>query len=351
MHYSKNKTLFESKLNSNMMEATGTIDIKSINEKIERESAFVDLLTFEMNKVIVGQKYMVERLLIGLLGQGHILLEAVPGLAKTLAINTLSQAIDASFSRIQFTPDLLPADVVGTLIYNMKVNDFTIKKGPIFANFVLADEINRAPAKVQSALLEAMQEKQVTIGDETYILDKPFLVMATQNPIEQEGTYPLPEAQIDRFMLKTVIDYPKIEEEQLIIRANLKGAYEKVNAVVSVEQILRAQQTVREVYMDEKIEKYILDIIFATRYPEKYKLADLKPLISFGASPRGSINLAVAAKCYAFIKRRGYVIPEDVRAVVHDVLRHRIGITYEAEAENITSVDIINKIVNEIEVP
>lgn len=334
-----------------MMEETGTIDIKSINEKIERESAFVDLLTLEMNKVIVGQKYMVERLLIGLLGQGHILLEGVPGLAKTLAINTLSKAIDASFSRIQFTPDLLPADVVGTLIYNTKINDFSIKKGPIFANFVLADEINRAPAKVQSALLEAMQEKQVTIGDETFVLDKPFLVMATQNPIEQEGTYPLPEAQVDRFMLKTVIDYPKIDEEQLIIRANLKGAYEKVNAVVSIEQILRAQQAVREVYMDEKIEKYILDIIFATRYPEKYKLADLKPLISFGSSPRGSINLAMAAKCYAFIKRRGYVIPEDVRAVVHDVLRHRIGITYEAEAENITSVDIINKIVNEIEVP
>ena len=333
------------------MEETSTIDIKSINEKIERESAFVDLLTLEMNKVIVGQKYMVERLLIGLLGQGHILLEGVPGLAKTLAINTLSKAIDASFSRIQFTPDLLPADVVGTLIYNTKINDFSIKKGPIFANFVLADEINRAPAKVQSALLEAMQEKQVTIGDETFILDKPFLVMATQNPIEQEGTYPLPEAQVDRFMLKTVIDYPKLDEEQLIIRANLKGAYEKVNAVVSVEQILRAQQAVREVYMDEKIEKYILDIIFATRYPEKYKLADLKPLISFGSSPRGSINLAMAAKCYAFIKRRGYVIPEDVRAVVHDVLRHRIGITYEAEAENITSVDIINKIVNEIEVP
>ena len=333
------------------MEETSTIDIKSINEKIERESAFVDLLTFEMNKVIVGQKYMVERLLIGLLGQGHILLEGVPGLAKTLAINTLSKAIDASFSRIQFTPDLLPADVVGTLIYNTKINDFSIKKGPIFANFVLADEINRAPAKVQSALLEAMQEKQVTIGDETFVLDKPFLVMATQNPIEQEGTYPLPEAQVDRFMLKTVIDYPKLDEEQLIIRANLKGAYEKVNAVVSIDQILRAQQAVREVYMDEKIEKYILDIIFATRYPEKYKLADLKPLISFGSSPRGSINLAMAAKCYAFIKRRGYVIPEDVRAVVHDVLRHRIGITYEAEAENITSVDIINKIVNEIEVP
>jgi MoxR-like ATPase len=333
------------------MEDSVAIDIKSINEKIERESAFVDLLMLEMNKVIVGQRYMLERLLIGLLGQGHILLEGVPGLAKTLAINTLSQAIDAKFSRIQFTPDLLPADVVGTLIYNMKINDFSIKKGPIFANFVLADEINRAPAKVQSALLEAMQEKQVTIGDETFILDRPFLVMATQNPIEQEGTYPLPEAQVDRFMLKTVIDYPKQDEEQLIMRANLKGAFEKVNAVVSIDTIMRAQKAVREVYMDEKIEKYILDIIFATRYPEKYKLADLKPLISFGASPRGSINLAMAAKCYAFIKRRGYVIPEDVRAVVHDVLRHRIGITYEAEAENVTSVDIINKIVNEIEVP
>lgn len=333
------------------MEDTSTVDIKSINEKIERESAFIDLLTFEMNKVIIGQKHMVERLLIGLLGQGHILLEGVPGLAKTLAINTLSKAIDASFSRIQFTPDLLPADVIGTLIYNTKINDFTIKKGPIFANFVLADEINRAPAKVQSALLEAMQEKQVTIGDETYILDKPFLVMATQNPIEQEGTYPLPEAQIDRFMLKTVIDYPKIEDEQLIVRANLRGSYEKVNKVVSIEQILRAQEVVKEVYMDEKIEKYILDIIFATRQPEKYKLDDLKPLISFGASPRGSINLAIAAKCYAFIKRRGYVIPEDVRAVVHDVLRHRIGITYEAEAESITSMDIINTIINKIEVP
>ncbi|MGC1203961.1 MAG: MoxR family ATPase [Flavobacteriaceae bacterium] len=330
---------------------TGTIDIKSINEKIEKESAFVDLLMLEMNKVIVGQKHMVERLLIGLLGRGHILLEGVPGLAKTLAINTLAQAVDGSFSRIQFTPDLLPADVTGTLIYNMKLSDFSIKKGPIFANFVLADEINRAPAKVQSALLEAMQEKQVTIGDETFILDKPFLVMATQNPVEQEGTYPLPEAQVDRFMLKTVIDYPKINEEQMIMRANLKGAWDKVNPVVSVAQILKAQEVVREVYMDEKIEKYILDIIFATRYPEKYKLADLKPLISFGASPRGSINLATAAKCYAFIKRRGYVIPEDVRAVVYDVLRHRIGITYEAEAENVTSEDIINKIINEIEVP
>ncbi len=333
------------------MEETTTIDIKSINEKIEKESAFVDLLTREMNKVIVGQKHMIERLLIGLLGQGHILLEGVPGLAKTLAINSLSKAIDGSFSRIQFTPDLLPADVVGTMIYNMKVNDFSIKKGPVFANFVLADEINRAPAKVQSALLEAMQEKQVTIGDETFILDKPFLVMATQNPVEQEGTYPLPEAQVDRFMLKTVIDYPKQDEEQLIMRANLKGAFETINPVVSVSQILQAQKVVREVYMDEKIEKYILDIIFATRYPEKYKLENLKPLIAFGASPRGSINLATAAKCYAFIKRRGYVIPEDVRAVVYDVLRHRIGITYEAEAENVTSVDIINKIVNEIEVP
>lgn len=330
---------------------TVTVDIQSINEKIERESAFVDLLTLEMNKVIVGQKHMVERLLIGLLGQGHILLEGVPGLAKTLAINTLSKAVKGSFSRIQFTPDLLPADVVGTMIYNMKDNDFSIKKGPIFANFVLADEINRAPAKVQSALLEAMQEKQVTIGDETFILDKPFLVMATQNPVEQEGTYPLPEAQVDRFMLKTVIDYPKLEEEQLIIRQNLKGGFEQVNPVVSLEQILSAQSAVREVYMDEKIEKYILDIIFATRYPEKYGLPNLKPLISFGSSPRGSINLATAAKCYAFIKRRGYVIPEDVRAVVIDVLRHRIGITYEAEAENITSEQIINIIVNEIEVP
>ncbi len=330
---------------------TATIDIKSINEKIERESAFVDLLVMEMNKVIVGQKYMIERLLIGLLGQGHILLEGVPGLAKTLAINTLSKAVKGSFSRIQFTPDLLPADVVGTMIYNIKENDFSIKKGPVFANFVLADEINRAPAKVQSALLEAMQEKQVTIGDSTFTLEKPFLVMATQNPVEQEGTYPLPEAQVDRFMLKTVIDYPKLEEEQLIIRANLKGSFEQVNEVVSLEQILRAQQAVREVYMDEKIEKYILDIIFATRYPEKYGLEDIKPLINFGASPRGSINLATAAKCYAFIKRRGYVIPEDVRAVVTDVLRHRIGITYEAEAENITSEQLVNKIVNHIEVP
>ena len=326
-------------------------DIKAINEKIEKESAFVDLLTMEMNKVIVGQKHMVERLLIGLLGRGHILLEGVPGLAKTLAINTLSQAVKGSFSRIQFTPDLLPADVVGTMIYNIKENDFSIKKGPIFANFVLADEINRAPAKVQSALLEALQEKQVTIGDSTFKLQAPFLVMATQNPVEQEGTYPLPEAQVDRFMLKAVIDYPKLDEEQRIVRNNLKGAFEKVQAVVSTKQILTAQETVREVYMDEKIENYILNLIFATRYPENYKLDSIKPLISFGASPRGSINLATAAKCHAFLKHRGYVIPEDVRAVIYDVLRHRIGLTYEAEAENITSEDLITQIINEVEVP
>ena len=326
-------------------------DIRSINEKIERESAFVDILTSEMNKVIVGQKDMIERLLIGLLGNGHILLEGVPGLAKTLAINSLSKAVQGSFSRVQFTPDLLPADVVGTMIYNMKENDFSIKKGPIFANFVLADEINRAPAKVQSALLEAMQERQITIGDTTFNLDQPFLVMATQNPVEQEGTYPLPEAQVDRFMLKTVIDYPKLSDEQAIMRQNLNGNFNTINPVVSIDQIIKAREAANEVYMDEKIEKYILDIIFATRYPERYNLSQLKPLISFGASPRGSINLAKAAKCYAFIKRRGYVIPEDVRAIVYDVLRHRIGITYEAEAENISSVDIINSIINEIEVP
>ena len=320
-------------------------------EHIKSEAAWVDLLRQEIGRVIVGQKYLVDRLIVGLLANGHVLLEGVPGLAKTLAVKTLAQCMKADFKRIQFTPDLLPADVVGTLIYNMKLNDFSIKKGPIFANFVLADEINRAPAKVQSALLEAMQEKQVTIGDETFILEKPFLVMATQNPIEQEGTYPLPEAQVDRFMLKTVIDYPKISEEQLIIRQNLKGGFESVNPVVTLDQIKRAQQAVREVYMDEKIEKYILDIIFATRNPENYNLSSIKPLISFGASPRGSISLAMAAKCYAFIKRRGYVIPEDVRAVVHDVLRHRIGITYEAEAENVTSEDLINQIVNIIEVP
>jgi MoxR-like ATPase len=328
-----------------------TVDIKAINEKIEKESAFVDLLTLEINKVIIGQKEMVERLLIGLLGRGHILLEGVPGLAKTLAINTLSQAVKGQFSRVQFTPDLLPADVVGTMIYNIKENDCTIKKGPVFANFVLADEINRAPAKVQSALLEAMQEKQVTIGDTTFKLPSPFLVMATQNPVEQEGTYPLPEAQVDRFMLKTIIDYPKLEEEQVIVRSNLNNTQEKVKAVVTTKQIETAQATVREIYMDEKIEKYILDLVFATRYPERYNLSSIKPLISFGASPRGSINLATAAKCHAFLKHRGYVIPEDVRAVIYDVLRHRIGLTYEAEAENVTTEDLISQIINEVEVP
>lgn len=333
------------------MPTNTNVDINAINEKIAEESAFVDLLTREINKVIVGQKSMIERLLIGLLGRGHILLEGVPGLAKTLAINTLSQAVKGSFSRIQFTPDLLPADVVGTMIYNMKDNDFSIKKGPIFANFVLADEINRAPAKVQSALLEAMQEKQVTIGEKTFKLQQPFLVMATQNPVEQEGTYPLPEAQVDRFMLKTVIDYPTLENEQLIVRQNLQASFEKVQSVVSTKQILSAQEAVREVYMDEKIEQYILNLIFATRYPENYQLGKLKPLISFGASPRGSINLATAAKCHAFLKHRGYVIPEDVRAVIFDVLRHRIGLTYEAEAENITTEDLIAKIINHVEVP
>ena len=326
-------------------------DLATLNEVIERESAIVSLLAQEMNKVIVGQKHMIERLLIGLLSQGHILLEGVPGLAKTLAINTLSKAVKGSFSRVQFTPDLLPADVIGTMIYNIKTNDFSIKKGPVFANFVLADEINRAPAKVQSALLEAMQEHQVTIVDETFKLDQPFLVMATQNPIEQEGTYPLPEAQVDRFMLKTVIDYPAIAEEQLIIRQNLNGGLESVKPVATLTQIKKAQKAVRQVYMDEKIERYILDIIFATRRPEDYNLADLKPLISYGASPRGSINLALAAKSYAFIKGRGYVIPEDVRAVVDDVLRHRVGITYEAEAEEVTSEALIHRIVDVIEVP
>ena len=327
------------------------VDIKALNEKIQKESAFIDLLNLEVNKVIVGQKYMINRLLIGLLGKGHILLEGVPGLAKTLAINTLSQAVKGSFSRIQFTPDLLPADVIGTMIYNMKENDFSIKKGPIFANFVLADEINRAPAKVQSALLESMQEKQVTIGDNTFKLQLPFLVMATQNPIEQEGTYPLPEAQMDRFMLKCVISYPEFEDEQLIVRSNINESFSKVKPVVSIKDILKAQESVKQVYMDEKIEKYILKLIFATRYPEQNKLEDLKPLIGFGSSPRGSINLAQSAKCHAFIQRRGYVIPEDIKAVIHDVLRHRIGLTYEAEAENISSTDIIEKIVNSIEVP
>ena len=327
------------------------MDVMALNQAVKEQSLFVSLMMYEMNKIIVGQREMIEGITMGLLTGGHILLEGVPGLAKTLTISTMAQTISLMFHRIQFTPDLLPSDLIGTMIFNPKTGEFTAKKGPVFSNIVLADEINRAPAKVQSALLEAMQEKQVTIGDTTFKLDRPFLVLATQNPIEQEGTYPLPEAQVDRFMLKTVIDYPKMEDERLVIRQNLSGSFPKINPVVSVAQIIKAQEAVREVYMDEKIEKYILDIIFATRNPEKYKLENLKPLIGFGASPRGSINLAMAAKCYAFIKRRGYVIPEDVRAVVHDVLRHRIGITYEAEAENITSVDIINKIVNEIEVP
>jgi MoxR-like ATPase len=334
-----------------METSPGSIDIRALNEKIEQESAFVDLLMMELNKSIIGQKTMLERLIIALLGNGHILLEGVPGLAKTLAIKSLSEAIEADYSRIQFTPDLLPSDVVGTQIYNMKDNEFAIKKGPIFANFVLADEINRAPAKVQSALLEAMQERQVTIGENTYKLPKPFLVLATQNPVEQEGTYPLPEAQSDRFMLKTVITYPKQEDERLIMRQNLSGNREKINPVVNLSTILRAREVVKEVYMDEKIEQYILDIVFASRQPEAYRLPSLKPLIEFGASPRGSIALASAAKVQAFIKRRGYVIPEDVRAVVQDVLRHRIGITYEAEAENVSSVDIINQIIDNVNVP
>ncbi len=327
-------------------------DIRAINEMIQRESAFVDLLKIEMDKVIVGQKYMVERLLIGLLADGHILLEGVPGLAKTLAINTLASTIQADFSRIQFTPDLLPADLVGTMIYNQKKEEFVVKKGPVFSNFILADEINRAPAKVQSALLEAMQERQVTIGDNTFSLPKPFLVLATQNPIEQEGTYPLPEAQVDRFMLKVVIGYPNKEDEKRIIRANIapQGML-KPNPVIKPEDIVRARKVVREVYMDEKIEQYIIDIVFATRYPDQYKLPKYKNLIGFGASPRASIGLALASKAYAFIKRRGYVIPEDVRAVCHDVLRHRIGLTYEAEAENMTTENIITGILNAVEVP
>ena len=327
------------------------VDISQINEKIERESVFIDTLRAEMSKVIVGQHHMVDALLIGLLGRGHILLEGVPGIAKTITVKLLSKALDIGFSRIQFTPDLMPSDVLGTSVFDLKKSEFEFKKGPIFSNLILIDEINRAPAKVQSALLEAMQERQVTIGDTTFPLDKPFLVMATQNPVEQEGTYPLPEAQVDRFMLKVVIDYPKIDEEQYIMRGNLAGERPEVKAVVTTDQILHAQKAASEVYMDEKIEKYILDIIFATRYPEKYQLAELSPLIQFGASPRGSINLAVAAKCHAFIHHRGYVIPEDVRSVVFDVLRHRIGITYEAEAENISSMEIIHKIVNTVEVP
>ena len=327
-------------------------DIRALNERVVKESAFVDLLTFEMDKVIVGQKHMVERLLIGLLSNGHILLEGVPGLAKTLAIKTLSETIHAKFNRLQFTPDLLPADLIGTMIYNQKKEEFTVKQGPIFANFILADEINRAPAKVQSALLEAMQERQVTISDTTYKLPEPFLVLATQNPIEQEGTYPLPEAQVDRFMLKVVLGYPTKEEEKLIIRANISVAgMAKPNCVLSPESILSARNLVKEVYIDEKIEKYIVDIVFATRYPKQSGLTRIEHYIEFGGSPRASINMALAAKAYAFIKRRGYVIPEDVRAVCMDVLRHRIGLTYEAEAENITTEHIINELLNAVEVP
>jgi len=328
-----------------------TKDIELLDQKISKESAFIDELFVEINKTIIGQQTMIERLLIGLLGSGHILLEGVPGLAKTLAINTLSKAIKGDFNRIQFTPDLLPSDVIGTLVYNIKAGDFSIKKGPIFANFILADEINRAPAKVQSALLEAMQEKQVTIGDETYFLDEPFLVLATQNPVEQEGTYPLPEAQTDRFMLKTIISYPDKEDEKNIMRNNLTNNKPVVKPIVSVKKIIEARKLIHEIYMDPKIENYIIDIVFATRNPEDYQLDDLKNLINFGASPRGSINLAKAAKVYAFIKRRGYVIPEDVRAVCHDVLRHRIGLSYEAEAESITTEQVIDKILNTIEVP
>jgi MoxR-like ATPase len=327
------------------------MDIKEINERIQRESAFVDLLQMELGKVIVGQKHMTERLLIGLLANGHILLEGVPGLAKTLAIKSLASAIHAKFNRIQFTPDLLPADLIGTVIYNQKQESFNVRKGPIFANFILADEINRAPAKVQSALLEAMQERQVTIGDTTYPLDEPFLVLATQNPVEQEGTYPLPEAQVDRFMLKVVIGYPTREEERSIIRQNMQSETTRISPVIHPEEILKARKLVREVYMDEKIEKYIVDIVFATRFPREVNLARLQQLISFGGSPRASINLALASKAYAFIKRRGYVIPEDVRAVCHDVLRHRIGLTYEAEAENISVDQLINDILNTVEVP
>lgn len=333
-------------------ETSGNVDIRALNEKIQRESSFVDLVTMEMDKVIIGQKHMTERLLIGLLSNGHILLEGVPGLAKTLAINTLAKTIDAKFSRVQFTPDLLPADIIGTMIYNQKQEAFTVKKGPIFANFVLADEINRAPAKVQSALLEAMQERQITIGETTFKLPEPFLVLATQNPVEQEGTYPLPEAQVDRFMLKVVLDYPKKEEEKIIIRHNIsKAGFPTPNCVLKPEDILKARELVREVYMDEKIEQYIVNIVDATRNPQDYNLPEYKNLITFGGSPRASINLALASKAYAFIKRRGYVIPEDVRAICHDVLRHRIGLSYEAEAENITSMDIINGILNNVEIP
>ena len=330
---------------------TNTVDIRELQERIERESSFVDALTMGMNQVIVGQKHLVESLLIGLLSDGHILLEGVPGLAKTLAIRTLADLIKANFSRIQFTPDLLPADVIGTQIYSQKSEEFSIKRGPIFANFVLADEINRAPAKVQSALLEAMQERQITIGDKTFKLDEPFLVLATQNPIEQEGTYPRPEAQTDRFMLKVVIGYPQPEEERQIIRQNITGEKKVITPILSTEDIKKAREVVRQVYLDEKIERYIVDIVFATRQPEKYGLESLKQMIAFGGSPRASINLALAARAYAFIHRRGYVIPEDVRAVCYDVLRHRIGLTYEAEANNMTTEDVITEVLNAVQVP
>ena len=328
-----------------------SIDIRELNILIEQKSSFVANITAGMNRVIVGQKHLVDTLLIGLLSDGHILLEGVPGLAKTLAIKTLSQLIDSEYSRIQFTPDLLPADVIGTMIYSLKDEKFQVKKGPVFANFVLADEINRAPAKVQSALLEAMQEHQVTIGSTTFSLPNPFLVMATQNPIEQEGTYPLPEAQVDRFMLKVIIDYPTLEEEKLIIRENLAGSLPKVTPVITADDIVEARKVVEKVYIDEKIEQYIADIVFASRYPDRYGLSQLKDLITFGGSPRASINLARASRAYAFIKRRGYVIPEDVRAIAHDVLRHRIGLSYEAEATNVTSEEIISDIINKVEVP
>lgn len=328
-----------------------SVDIRELNVLIEQQSGFVTNLVTGMNQVIVGQKHLVNSLLISLLSDGHVLLEGVPGLAKTLAIKTLSQLVDVKFSRVQFTPDLLPADVVGTMIYSQKDESFHVKKGPVFANFVLADEINRAPAKVQSALLEAMQEHQVTIGEQTFTLPNPFLVMATQNPIEQEGTYPLPEAQVDRFMLKVVIDYPTLEEEKMIIRENLQGSMPKVTPVTTADEILKAREVVRQVYIDEKIEKYIADIVFATRYPDRYGLADLKDMITFGGSPRASINLAKTSRAYAFIKHRGYVVPEDVRAVAHDVLRHRIGLSYEAEASNLTSEEIVSRIINKVEVP
>lgn len=331
-----------------------SVNIQELNERIGRESAFVDVLTMEVGKQIVGQKHMVESLMIGLLSNGHVLLEGVPGLAKTLTITTLAKAIDAKFSRIQFTPDLLPADLVGTMIYSQKNETFQVKKGPIFSNFILADEINRAPAKVQSALLEAMQERQVTIGEQTYRLEEPFLVLATQNPIEQEGTYPLPEAQVDRFMLKVVISYPKRQEERQILHQAVNGERtegQPQGAILKPDVILKARELVRKVYMDEKIENYITDIVFATRYPKEYGLEKLAPMISYGSSPRGSINLAAAAKAYAFMKRRGYVIPEDVRAIAMDVLRHRIGLTYEAEAENVTSEELVNEVLNKVEVP